>query len=170
MKTALLLSAAAGLGLLALSPQAFAGYKCACEANAEKMVEGSKDPKLNCNEIYKGFNSSVSVQEKHLKVYVSSDNVVQGDKDMNIRFRPRDGKCLERVADGNKKKVLWEGAYCNNDSYKDIGQFSLDEKNGMWMATYEGKTGGKDYTGLVMFAANPQDGKKYMQAVCLEDK
>lgn len=171
MRTAILLTAA-GLGLLAFSPDAFAAYKCACEANAKAMVEGSKDPKLSCNETYKGFTGSVSVQESHLKVYVSSDNVVQGDQDMNIRFRPRDGKCLERVADGNKKDILWEGAYCNNDSYKDIGQFKLDENkdNGMWMATYEGRTGGKDYTGLAMFALSPKDGKKYMQAVCIEDK
>ena len=169
MKTALLVSAA-GLALLAFAPEAAAKYKCACEANAKSMVQSSTDPKLECNETYKGFNSSVSVQESHMKVYVSSDNVVQGDKDMNIRFRPRDGKCLERVADGNEKKVIWEGAYCNNDSYKDLGQFKMKEKNGMWTATYEGKTGGKDYTGLALFAVNPQDGKKYMQAVCIENK
>ena len=170
MKTALLISAA-GLALLAFSPDSSATeYKCGCEANAKDKVQGMKDPKLSCNETYKGFNSSVSIQEKHLKIYVSSDNVVQGDKDMNIRFRPRDGKCLERVADGNEKKVIWEGAYCNNDSYKDLGQFKMKEKNGMWIATFEGKTGGKDYTGLALFAANPQDGKKYMQAVCLENK
>lgn len=169
MKTALLLSAA-GLALVAFSPDAFAKYKCACEANAKAKVQSSTDPKLECAETYKGFGSSVSVQESHLKVYVSSDNIIQGDKDMNIRFRPRDGKCLERVADGNEKKVVWEGAYCNNDSYKDLGQFKMNEKDGMWTATYEGKTGGKDYTGLAMFAVNPQDGKKYMQAVCIENK
>src|SRR3546814_2424058 len=87
-----------------------------------------------------------------MKVYVSSDNVVQGDSDMNIRFRPRDGKCLERVADGNKKDIIWEGAYCNNDAYKDLGQFKIEEKDGKYLATYEGRTGGKDYTGLAMFA------------------
>jgi len=170
MKTALLMSAAAGLALMAMSPQASAAkYKCACEANAKAKVESSTDPKLSCNETYKGFGGSVSVQESHLKIYVASDNLVQGDGDMNIRFRPRDGKCLERVADGNEKKVLWEGAYCNDDSYKDIGQFKLKDKNGMPTATFEGKTGGKDYTGLAMFA-KAADGKKYMQAVCLEDK
>ncbi|GAB1407975.1 hypothetical protein MASR1M8_18940 [Thermomonas brevis] len=169
MKTILLMSTA-GLALLAFSPDAAAKYKCACEINAKAKVESSKDPKLSCNSTYKGFNSSVSVQESHLKVYVSSNDVVQGDQDMNIRFRPRDGKCLERVADGNQKKVIWEGAYCNNDAYKDLGQFKMKEKNGMWTATYEGRTGGKNYTGLAMFALNPQDGKKYMQAVCIEDK
>ena len=169
MKTALLVSAA-GLALLAFAPDAAAAkYKCACETNAKAKVQSSTDPKLECSETYSGFNSSVSVQESHLKIYVSSDNVVQGDKDMNIRFRPRDGKCLERVADGNEKKVIWEGAYCNDDSYKDLGQFKMKEKDGMWTATYEGKTGGKDYTGLAMFA-EAADGKKYMQAVCIENK
>ena len=170
MKTALLISVA-GLALLALSPDAEAAkYKCACENNAKGMVQSSTDPKMSCSETYSGFSSSVSVQESHLKVYVDSSNVVQGDKDMNIRFRPRDGKCLERVADGNEKKVIWEGAYCNDDSYKDLGQFKMKESNGMYMATFEGKTGGKDYTGLALFSVNPNDGKKYMQAVCLEDK
>ena len=170
MKTVLLMSAAAGLALMAMSPEAAAAkYKCACQSNAKASLEASTDPKMSCAETFSGTNS-VSVQESHLKVYVDSDNVVQGDKDMNIRFRPRDGKCLERVADGNEKKVIWEGAYCNNDSYKDLGQFKMKEKDGMWIATFEGKTGGKDYTGLALFAANPQDGKKYMQAVCLENK
>ena len=169
MKTALLISAA-GLALMAMAPDAHAAkYKCACESKAKSMVESSTDPKMSCNETYSGNNSSVSVQESHLKIYVDSDNGIQGDNDMNIRFRPRDGKCLERVADGNEKKVIWEGAYCNNDSYKDLGQFKMKEKNGMYMATFEGKTGGKDYTGLALFAA-AADGKKYMQAVCLEDK
>src|SRR5690606_28361849 len=66
MKTALLVSAA-GLALLAFSPDsAAAEYKCGCEANAKDKVQGMKDPKLSCSETYKGFNSSVSVQEKHL--------------------------------------------------------------------------------------------------------
>jgi hypothetical protein len=171
MKTALLISAA-GLALLAMAPDVQAAkYKCACESKAKSMVESSTDPKMSCNETYTGFENSVSVQESHLKVYVSDDNTVQGDKDMNIRFRPRDGKCLERVADGNEKKVIWEGAYCNNDAYKDLGQFKMKESSpGMYMATYEGKTGGKDYTGLALFAENAADGKKYMQALCLEDQ
>ncbi|MDQ2702293.1 MAG: hypothetical protein M3Y70_05650 [Pseudomonadota bacterium] len=168
MKTAILLSAV-GLALVAMAPEARAAYKCACETNAKAGVQASTDPKMSCNETYTGFNSSVSVQESHMKVYVSSDNVVQGDSDMNIRFRPRDGKCLERVADGNKKDIIWEGAYCNNDAYKDLGQFKIEEKDGKYLATYEGRTGGKDYTGLAMFAKGA-DGKKYMQAVCIEDK
>jgi hypothetical protein len=97
---------------------------------------------------------------------------VQGDKDANIRFRPRDGKCLERVADGNQERILWQGAYCNNDAYKDIGQFKLKESKdspGTWMAAFEGRTGGKDYTGFLMYSTG-QDGKRYMQAACLENK
>jgi hypothetical protein len=170
MKTVLLMSAAAGLALMALSPEAAAAkYKCACETNAKGMVQSSTDPKMSCAETYKGFTGSVSVQESHLKVYVAGDNLIQGDSDMNIRFRPRDGKCLEQVADGNEKKVLWSGAYCNDDSYKDIGQFKIKESSGKYLATYQANTGGKDYTGLALFT-KAADGKKYMQAVCVEDK
>ncbi len=158
----------ATLAALAAQPAAAAKYKCACETNAKSGIESSSDPKMSCAETYSGYNSSVSVQESHLKIYVDSDNTIQGDKDANIRFRPRDGKCLERVADGNAEKVLWEGAYCNNDAYKDIGQFKLKEKNGKWTATFEARTGGKDYTGFLTYAEN--SGKRYMQAACLEDK
>lgn len=162
--------AIAGLGavMLAAQPASAKKYKCACETNAKAGLEASKDPKISCNETYSGYNNSVSIQESHLKIYVDSKNVVQSDKDANIRFRPRDGKCLERVADGNASKVLWQGAYCNNSAYKDIGQFKMKEKNGSWMATYEGRTGGKDYTGFLIYALNGD--KRYMQAACIEDK
>lgn len=159
----------AALAVLVAQPAQAAKYKCGCEANAKAGLEKSSDPKMECAETYSGYTSSVSVQESHLKIYVDSDNIVQGDKDANIRFRPRDGKCLERVADGNEKKVLWEGAYCNNDSYKEVGQFKMKEKNGMWTAAYEGKTGGKDYTGFLMYS-EAADGKRYMQAACIENK
>lgn len=167
-----IVSAAALLGLAAIPAQA--AYKCGCEEKAKADLEKSKDPKIHCSETYKGYSNSVSVQEKHLKIYVDSKNIVQGDKDANIRFRPRDGKCLERVADGNEKKVLWQGAYCNNGSYKEVGQFKMKEskeedKKGTWTATFEGKTGGKDYKGFLMYADAP-DGKRYMQAACIEDK
>jgi hypothetical protein len=166
-----IVSAAVLVGLGAMPAQA-ATYKCGCEEKAKAGLEKSKDPKIQCVETYKGHDNSVSVQEKHLKIYVDSKNVVQGDKDVNIRFRPRGGKCLESVADGNQKKVLWAGVYCNNDSYKDIGQFKMKEskdQKGSWMATFEGKTGGKDYTGFLMYA-DGGDGKRYMQAACIENK
>lgn len=167
----LLLVSAVGLGLLSMSPEAAAEYKCACESQAKAGIEGVSDPNMSCAETYSGFNGSVSVQESHLKIYVSSDNVQQGDKDMNIRFRPRDGKCLERVADGVTESIIWEGAYCNNDSYKDLGQFKLEEskdKPGSWMAKFQGRTSGKDYNGFAMFAQNGD--KKYMQALCMDNK
>ena len=166
----LLLATVAGLGLLAMSPDAAAEYKCACEGKAKAGIEGVSSPNMECVETYSGYNSSVSVQEKHLKVYVDSSNAQQGDKDMNIRFRPRDGKCLERVADGVTESIVWEGAYCNNDSYKDLGQFKLEKgaNPGQWMAKFQGKTGGKDYNGFVMFQENGD--KKYMQAVCMDNK
>ncbi|HEX7115848.1 MAG TPA: hypothetical protein VF193_12015 [Steroidobacter sp.] len=164
-------STAVALGIAALPAHA-EKYKCGCEANAKADLEKSKDPKIECAETYNGYSSSVSIQDSHLKIYVDSKNVVQGDKDANIRFRPRDGKCLERVADGNEGKILWQGAYCNNDSYKEVGQFKLKESKdnpGTWIATFEGKTGGKDYTGFLMYATG-KDGKRYMTAACLENK
>ena len=170
MKSFLLVTAF-GLGLLAISPDASAEYKCACEKNSKAGIEGSKDANMTCNETYSGYSNSVSVQESHLKIYVSSDNVQQGDKDMNIRFRPRDQKCLERVADGVRESIIWEGAYCNNDSYKDLGQFKLEEnkdKPGAWTAKFQGKTGGKDYNGFAMFVENGD--KKYMNALCMDNK
>src|SRR5690606_3796341 len=114
----MILASIAGLGLLAMAPEAAAEYKCACYAPAKPGIEGSKDANMTCSETYDKFDNSVSVQESHLKIYVDSKNTVQGDKDMNIRFRPRDGKCLERVADGVRESIIWEGAYCNNSSYK----------------------------------------------------
>ena len=170
MKSFLLVTAF-GLGLLAISPDASAEYKCACEKNSKAGIEGSKDANMTCSETYDKFDNSVSVQESHLKIYVDSKNTVQGDKDMNIRFRPRDGKCLERVADGVRESIIWEGAYCNNSSYKDLGQFKFEEnkdKPGNWTAKFQGKTGGKDYNGFVLFAENGD--KKYMQAVCMDNK
>lgn len=169
MKSLLLVSAV-GLGLLSMSPDAAAEYKCACESKAKAGIEGAPDSNMSCAETYSGFNSSVSVKESHLKVYVDSSNVQQGDKDMNIRFRPRDGKCLERVADGVTESIIWEGAYCNDDSYKDLGQFELEkgDKDGQWLAKYQGKTSGKDYNGFVMFVENGD--KKYMQALCMDNK
>lgn len=166
----LILASIAGLGLMAMAPEAAAEYKCACYAPAKAGIEASKDANMSCNETYDKFDNSVSVQESHLKIYVDSKNTVQGDKDMNIRFRPRDGKCLERVADGVTDSIVWEGAYCNTGSYKDLGQFKLEKgKNaGQWMAKFQGRTSGKDYNGFVMFAENGD--KKYMQAVCMDNK
>ncbi|MFO7324087.1 MAG: hypothetical protein DIU62_000095 [Pseudomonadota bacterium] len=159
------------LGLAAMPAHA-AKYKCGCEESAKAGLQQSKDPKIECVETYKGYDKHVSIQESHLKIYVDSSNLVQGDKDANIRFRPRDGKCLERVADGNQEKVLWMGSHCSNSSYRDVGQFKLKEskeQEGQWMATYEARTSGKDYTGFLIYATG-KDGKRYMQAACLENK
>lgn len=167
MKSLLLVSAV-GLGLLSMSPDAAAEYKCACESKAKAGLEAASEPNISCAETYSGYSSSVSVQESHLKVYVDSSNAQQGDKDMNIRFRPRDGKCLERVADGVTESIVWEGSHCNNDSYKDLGQFKLDGDGGNWTAKFQGKTSGKDYNGFVLFKENGD--KKYMQALCMDNK
>ena len=133
-------------------------------------LEATPSPKISCAETHDTFNNSVSVQESHLKIYVDSSNMTQGDQDMNIRFRPRDGKCLEQVADGGSKSIVWAGLECNNSSYKDLGQFKLeDQKTGMWVASFQAKTTGQDYTGVNMFSV-ADDGKKNLVAACLENK
>ena len=170
MKNVLLVSTV-GLALLSMSPDAAAEFKCSCETRAVAMVEGNQDENLECTETYSGHEGNTSVRESHLKIFISDDNMVQGDKDMNIRFRPRDGKCLEQVNDGVAEKNIWMGAYCNNDSYKDLGQFKLEESKdqpGLWMAKFQAKTGGKDYNGFAMFTANGD--KKYLQAACMDNK
>ncbi|MDX6751541.1 hypothetical protein SH611_17175 [Geminicoccaceae bacterium 1502E] len=172
MKHLALTFAAAAFAALAVQPAAAAEYKCACYKEAKKDLEASDKAKIKCSETYDSFSKSVSVPESHVKIYVDDDNVVQGDKDANIRFRPRDGKCLEQVADGNAEKALFTGAYCNNDSYKDIGQFKLAQDKttpSVWTAAYKATTGGKDYTGFLQYT-EAADGKRYMQAACIENK
>ncbi len=168
---------------LAMQPASAAEYKCSCYKDAKAGLEGSKDPKISCAETYSSFDGSVSVQESHLKLYVSSDNIIQGDKDANLRFRPRDGKCLNAVYDGNTEKKIYGGVHCSNDNYKDIGQFKMKEKKttttdpktgekkelSNWMATYKAETSGKTYKGFAQWLQQP-DGKRYMQAACIENR
>ena len=70
----------------------------------------------------------MSVKEKYLKVYIDSDNTVQVDKDMNIRFRPRKDKYLTSVGDGDTKEAIFVGLHCNNSSYKHLGGLNLAEE------------------------------------------
>jgi hypothetical protein len=145
--------------------------KCGCLEVTKSKVDGqtiSTDNgkiSLSCNtkDKYSKTGKSVSVQETYLKVYVDSSNTVQGDSDMNIRFRPR-STTLVSVADGQTKKILWTGVK-DDKSYQDIGQFKIKNDAAAFSAT----TAKKSYIGLVMFA-DLGDKKSSMIALCLENK
>lgn len=162
------------------TPAAAAKYKCDCYKGAKENLEKSDDVNIDCVDTYGDFNSSSSVKESHLKIYVDGDNKIQSDNDARIRFRPRDDKCLLAVYDGNAETIRWAGTYCNNDSYKDIGPFNLDEQPSAkapdgtplptsYTATYKAETSGKHYKGFLLFSKGG-DGKKYMQAMCIENR
>jgi len=151
----------------ATTPAVSAEYKCACLSDAKADLEASDDVNIQCVDTYSNFDNSSSVQESHLKIYVDGANKVQSDKDAEIRFRPRDNHCLVEVDDGNADKIIWAGAYCNNDSYKTISGFKLEKKD-TWTAAFKAKTDGKHYKGFLLY--NEASGKKYMQAMCLEDR
>lgn len=163
---AFLLTAAAAFA----TPAAAAKYKCNCFKQAVEDLESSPDVKINCVDTYTDFDSHASVQEKKLKVKVSGGNKTQSDGDMEIQFRPRDSlDCLWSVDDGNAKKNRWGGTYCNTGSYKKVHPFTFKEKNGAINATYQASLTSRKYTGLAIFTKQA-DGKKYMQAICIEDK
>ena len=125
---------------------------------------------LECvsSEVYSNLTSSVSIQESHVKIYVDSSNIVQGDSDMNIRFRPRDKKCLVDVKDMNANSSKWVGMYCGQSSYKDIGGFKIDSKTNS--ATFAVVTTGKTYGGTAIFTEKGTDGKRSMIAACLQNQ
>ncbi|HTQ13102.1 MAG TPA: hypothetical protein VMH86_04435 [Rhizomicrobium sp.] len=173
-------------GTCIAGPALAADYKCVCQTDAKSAIESSSGGKLDCAETYKSYDGSVSVQESQLKLYVSSDNMVQGDQDANLRFRPRDGKCLETVADGNTGKLLYIGDHCDNSSYVNVGPFKFNKSatsvtqtdpNGNpvtvtvtnWTATYLATTTGKKYNGMAQWTTMP-DGKKYLQAACIQNQ
>ncbi|MBM4196570.1 MAG: hypothetical protein FJ197_05635 [Gammaproteobacteria bacterium] len=164
--------------IILLAPAAAeAAYKCACLQSAEASLEGSTDPKIECSDLYSDYNKDWAVQESQLKLYVTKSNLAQGDKDSNLSFRPRDGKCLLAVYDGNANKALFAGMYCDNGNEKDIGQFDMKDikkttpmgEVTIWQATYKAETTGKTYTGFATWVPQ-QDGKKYLQAACIENK
>tara|TARA_R100000322_G_scaffold153388_5_gene111663 strand:- start:1487 stop:2017 length:531 start_codon:yes stop_codon:yes gene_type:complete len=176
----MILGAALVAGAFAATPAAAAKYKCNCYKDAKASLEASEGQNINCVDTYTKHNESSSVKEKYLKVYVDSDNKVQGDNDATIRFRPRDGRCLLAVYDGNASTIRWGGVYCNNDSYKKIKPFNFEKQpaaytpSGVKMpdtytATYKAETDSKHYKGFLLFTKAADD-KKYMQAVCIEDR
>lgn len=176
----LIVSALLMAGMAFATPAAAEKYKCNCYKNSKADIESYSDIKMTCVDTFTDFNSSSAVQETQIKVYVDGANKVQTDNDARIRFRPRDGKCLAAVYDGNAATLRWAGLYCNNDSYKEIGPFNLDElppgkkSDGTptpptYTATYRAETDSKKYKGFLLYFKN-QDGKKYMNAMCVEDK
>lgn len=177
MKTLVIGFAALAFAVLATQPAAAkVKMKCSCETNAKSTIESKSTDEVSkfaCSETYSGYNGSVSVQESYLKVYVDSDNVQQGDLDMNIRFRPRkEDNCLWRTTDQQTGKDTWGGTYCNTDSYKDTGQYELKEEDeAVWVAKYSAETTKKAYGGTVIFNEDPKDARKlYMNALCVQDK
>lgn len=174
-------AAAIAIAMAFASPASATKFKCNCQKDAKADLEAEDTQNLTCVSTYSSYNESSSVQESQLKIYVDSDNKVQTDNDARIRFRPRDDKCLTAVYDGNADTLRWTGVYCDNDSYKDIGPFNFEKQPtayaddnvtplpDRWTATYRGETDSKKYKGFLLFA-KAGDGKKYMQAMCIEDK
>lgn len=176
----ILIGATVAFAAAMATPAAAAKYKCNCYKGAVEDLEASADVNINCVDTYTSFDNSSSVQESHLKIYVDGDNKKQGDNDAQIRFRPRDNKCLLAVYDGNAEALRWTGVYCNNDSYKKISPFNFEKqpasytdegqkKPDAYTATYKAETDGKHYKGFLMFTKAGDD-KKYMQAMCIEDR
>jgi hypothetical protein len=164
-----MLAALAALGWLGGGTDAAAiEYKCACEASHKADVE-SAGPNA-CVETYDGYTGSVSVQERDLKVYVDDDNVVRGHQRMNMRFRPRNGKCLDVVLDKHAGYWLYKEHECRASQYQEVGKFELwgGKSTGLWTASFDAHTTGKDYTGFASF--NEKDGRYYMRALCVQNK
>jgi hypothetical protein len=165
------ITAISALTLFGADTDATTKMKCGCLEATEKQIDGktfSTDNgkiSLNCNtkDKYAKTGNSVSVQETYLKVYVDSSNTVQGDSDMNIRFRPRSTNLLS-VADGQTKNILWTGIK-DDKSYQDIGQFKI--KDGV--AAFSATTAKKTYIGVVKFS-DPEGKKSSMIAFRLENK
>ena len=147
-------------------------FKCGCyddgKGSVEKIELGSSG-KIACAEKFTSFDNSLSIQESKLKIYIDGDNKTQGDKDTTIRFRPRDGKCLDSVADGQLKSMAYIGPWCNTDSYKKVS-LTISKDDGKYTAQFRAQvTGPKTYDGFALFTKAP-DSKLYLTTLCLENK
>jgi hypothetical protein len=150
-------------------------FKCACLASAKAGLQTSVDPKISCVETYSNFSSQVSVQETQLKMYVNADNLVQGDRDVSIKLRPRDQKCLVEVLDGNAGAVRFAGLYCNNDDAKTVSPFQLVETKRGYSAAAAVFTDGAQHTSFLVYSDSRKDknsswSKRKLDAVCLQEK
>ncbi|GAB1407976.1 hypothetical protein MASR1M8_18950 [Thermomonas brevis] len=166
MKSSILMFVTA-LGLLGFAADAAAmKFKCACQSGDPGRVKTSH---TECVNTYLGHTGSVSVQEKQLKVYVSGNNMTQGDRSMEVRFRPRDKKCLVEVFDQNSGKNRLAVRWCNGGAYAHLSPFQLKRwGTDQWRASWMARTSGHDYAGYAIFGE--RDGKKYMQGLCLENR
>lgn len=146
--------------------------KCGCYAPLEPKIAAANPVNgynLNCesNDQFTTVGTGVSVQKSDLKVYVSASGAVQGDKDMDIKFRSRDKQFFQVAYDGSNSKELFRGGVPDTDETT-VSGFQLKGKDGSWNASFKALTSGKHYVGLVLFN-DLGDGKKTMTALCLQD-
>lgn len=162
--------------------QADTKMKCGCFDSAIniKAVESAASNagyKAECvsGELWTNYENSLSVQEKNVKVYMEGGQKIIGDKDVKFRFRPRNGKCLDNVVDGVKKNVNWVGPMCDNGKYEDLSGFQLtrpekDKAPTIYMASYQAQVSGpNEYKGFALYE-KADDDKKYLMALCLQNK
>jgi hypothetical protein len=147
-------------------------FKCGCYDNGKGSAEKTElksRGQITCVEKFKSFDNSLSIEESKLKIYIDGDNKIQGDKDTTIRFRPRDGKCLDSVADGQLESMAYVGPWCNNDSYKNV-LLKISQDDGNYTAKFRAQvTGPKTYDGFALFS-KAVDSKLYLTTLCLENK
>ena len=122
--------------------------------------------------------SSVSIQEKNVKIYIEGKYQVRTDKqkqdnDMEIRFRPRNGKCMELIGDKYRGK-RWQGAWCNRDKYKEQGGFAIKTNDGSMLTAHTALavdvTGPNRYAAAIHWQWSKGNQKWLMTAACLENK
>jgi hypothetical protein len=147
--------------------------KCGCYAPIEPKIAAGNPANgynLNCEskDQFTKTGTAVSVQKSDLKVYVDAKGAVQGDKDMDITFRSRNKEYFVAAYDGSNKKLLWGGSKNDNNDQKVSGFNIKKVSDGVWNASFQGNTSGKNYKGVVLFN-DLGDGKKTMTALCLED-
>lgn len=176
--------AAAAFFALSASAQADTKMKCGCYDDVTNIATVTKaaaqeNYKVDCvsGEKWTKFDNSLSIQEKNVKVYLEGGQKIIGDKDIKLRFRPRNGKCLDNVMDGVKGggSVNWTGPNCDNGSYQHLSGFQLTRPNSedaptLYMSAFQAQvTGPNKYKGFA-FYNKKDDGKKYLMALCLENK
>ena len=177
-------------------------YKCGCIDSGPLKSDDSKingktfkevfenDPtvekkfgKVECvkGELFKKpGQSSVSIQEKNVKIYLEGKFQYRSDKqkrsnNMEIRFRPRNGKCIQAIGDVYRGK-LWAGDWCDRYSYKTQSGFTLKNNPGSKSRTNAHTafavdvTGSNRYNAAIHWQWSRNNEIWLMTAVCLESK
>ena len=177
-------------------------YKCGCIYSGALKSNDSKingktfkevfenDPtvekkfgKVECvkGELFKKpGQSSVSIQEKNVKIYLEGKFQYRTDKqkrsnNMEIRFRPRNGKCIQAIGDVYRGK-LWAGDWCDRYSYKTQSGFTLKINPGSKSRTNAHTafavdvTGSNRYNAAIHWQWSRNNEIWLMTAVCLESK